>query len=277
MSTIIAKNTTGGAIEIEDLGISIPASSQRTLSDLFTKNEIMISKDLDTEVSNGNIVINDGSNDLSVANGLQHVNYETQWEDVDPDTTAFVQHTLSSHLDVSSALPNSLFVLKYNTSTGLWTPQEQMQQTDNPPTDATGSVWIGPDRLPYYFDIDRNKWLTINRAILSYSRGGNADGSYLTVGGWSGADYYYLPRPATITSLHCKARAGHVGKSFSVEDEVSATTIYSFSLGAEYTFVDNDLNINVDVESLLRVYVSPVGNPTKDPICQIELAWRYVE
>jgi len=82
MATIvIAKNITASNIIIEDLGIRIPFGSQINLTELFKKIEIGNSDDLDLKVSSGNIVINDGTNDLSITNGLKHINFKTEYED----------------------------------------------------------------------------------------------------------------------------------------------------------------------------------------------------
>jgi hypothetical protein len=69
MWTVIAKNSGGAAVEVEDLGISIPASGQVTLSDQYTYDEIAGSDDLRALAAAGTLVINDGTSDLSAANG----------------------------------------------------------------------------------------------------------------------------------------------------------------------------------------------------------------
>ena len=83
MTIIIAKNNTSSAIPLDDLGVEVPGSGQRNLTDNFSKNEISASVDLDTFVSSGDITINDGTNDLSITDGLKHINFETEHEDAD--------------------------------------------------------------------------------------------------------------------------------------------------------------------------------------------------
>jgi len=80
--TIIAKNQTANDIIISDLGSqTIPANNQVTLSDLHSLTDIQASDDLITEVQAGNIVINDGNNDLSPTDAiyfLQSPTYGTE-------------------------------------------------------------------------------------------------------------------------------------------------------------------------------------------------------
>jgi len=69
MWTLIIKNS-GAAELVEDLGITIPAASQITMSDQFEYEEIASSDDLRDFVNNGDFVVNDGSSDLSAADGV---------------------------------------------------------------------------------------------------------------------------------------------------------------------------------------------------------------
>ncbi len=80
MPTVIAKNVDVADVEIEDLGTVIPVSGQETLTDNFTFVEIADSKDLKTEVQNATIVINDGTSDLSMADGLSHISVKSELE-----------------------------------------------------------------------------------------------------------------------------------------------------------------------------------------------------
>lgn len=81
MATIIAKNTTKEDIIIEDLGITIFSSGAINLTNIFNLIEIIISKDLEAEVSIGNIIINDGLQDLDIEISLDHISIHTKHED----------------------------------------------------------------------------------------------------------------------------------------------------------------------------------------------------
>ncbi len=69
MWTCVIKNSSGSDQLIEDLGITIPDADQETLSDQFTYDELAGSDDLRALVNAGDLVVNDGSSDLSAANG----------------------------------------------------------------------------------------------------------------------------------------------------------------------------------------------------------------
>jgi len=65
----IVKNNTVSAIEIADVGVTVPASGQYTIPE----QDYLLwaaSSDIITEVGAGNLVINDGSQDLSISDGI---------------------------------------------------------------------------------------------------------------------------------------------------------------------------------------------------------------
>lgn len=68
MSKII-KNTTGSVIAINDTGISVPANSQYTVP-ATDYNVWAESANVLSYLTSGDLVVNDGSNDLSVSDGL---------------------------------------------------------------------------------------------------------------------------------------------------------------------------------------------------------------
>lgn len=77
MWTLIVKNNGGSSVFFEDLGIAVSGTGQVAFSDFFTYEQIADSDDLRTAVaSGGNIVINDGSSDLSASDGVDYLTFE---------------------------------------------------------------------------------------------------------------------------------------------------------------------------------------------------------
>lgn len=75
MWTVIVKNPGGSAVEIEDLGISIPASGQEELSEQFTFSELADSDDLRALALATTLTINDGTSDLTAANAVAFLTF----------------------------------------------------------------------------------------------------------------------------------------------------------------------------------------------------------
>lgn len=78
---IIAKNNSGSDIAIKDLGVTITDTNQLTLTSSFSLDMIFDSSHLRSYVSSGQLIINDGTSDLSVGNGLNHITIDTKWMD----------------------------------------------------------------------------------------------------------------------------------------------------------------------------------------------------
>ena len=68
---IIVKNVTNSDKFVEDLGIGIKALEEVELSELFTFYQISCSKDIIFFVQNNELVINDGSRDLTFDEALK--------------------------------------------------------------------------------------------------------------------------------------------------------------------------------------------------------------
>lgn len=70
---VIAKNQTGSDIDLTRTGLRVPASSQLTLTDFVTYTECTEDESLVTAVTAGDIVINDGVEDLSTVKALDYL------------------------------------------------------------------------------------------------------------------------------------------------------------------------------------------------------------
>lgn len=83
----IIKNTTAAELPINDLGLSIPASTDYNAhidpDPEYKHVELASSEDLKAAVTSGDAVINDGTSDLSSAQGLRHLELN---QDLDADT-----------------------------------------------------------------------------------------------------------------------------------------------------------------------------------------------
>lgn len=284
---IITKNNTASEIFWEDLGIGVPASSQETLTELFTKIEIANSKDLDTSISVGNITINDGTNDLSTIDGLRHVNFETEYEDT--ETTAPHNHVEADITDldhdahslkgveITASMPINQQALVYDsTSDSLVydTPVVGVEIGDSPTDAEPGTIWVEEDSsLPFILDSTSGDWLSTSRIVYTYNAQYNIDGSYIPIN-FGGVVSYYIPRAATITSLYCKAESGNDTKTFHIRDDT--TNLYTFSFNSSFLYIASNLRIDISEGADLRVFVSNVGLPIRSPIVQIEVAWRFV-
>ena len=99
--TIVAKNVTLGDINIEDMGFSLSPSgtpgSTRVLTDFYELFEISSSDMLIQYVSAGDVIINDGSEDLSVIDALYFLQeYEYFGDVVTPTDLTILQSDIEN-------------------------------------------------------------------------------------------------------------------------------------------------------------------------------------
>jgi len=74
--TVIIKNNSGSTQELEDFGIEILNGDQIDLTNYFAYDEIGGSRELKDKVDSGDLVVNDGTNDLSATDGVEYLTLE---------------------------------------------------------------------------------------------------------------------------------------------------------------------------------------------------------
>lgn len=80
--TVIAKNNSGSTVVLSNLGTEILNGTQLTLSDFFEYSDISDDKELESFVNNGDLVINNGSVDLSAADGVNYITRDNVYDDL---------------------------------------------------------------------------------------------------------------------------------------------------------------------------------------------------
>jgi hypothetical protein len=226
--TIIAKNNTGSAIFLQDLGTTIPASSNLTLTDILTTREITQSQELKTQVTSGDVTINDGTDDLSVSNGLREISFETEWEDIENSESGWV-----------------------------------IRETE-PFNAQDGKGWLKPgdNNTLYILNEDKNKMLSVDRIYLTFQKQGTADAEYLKVGNVQSTDIgYKLNRNGTIVGATIKITGGYNEKKFFIRD--NGTLVDELQLPVANSLIE-DLDIDFDTTSLLQIFVCEEGISRED-------------
>jgi len=118
MATIIAKNQTGGALAVAELPIpdqEIPASGQVTLTDYAAVTEIQDSAEITAYITSGDVILNDGSNDLTQAESLNIASTYMQMSSVYVEYYGAVAYSVTTSASTlvldTTRQSNSLFVL----------------------------------------------------------------------------------------------------------------------------------------------------------------------
>lgn len=137
------KNVTGSDIVIDSVGLTIPASDQYTIEVseylLWASNEVIT--EVEPDITAGNLVINDGINDLSATDGLRFLKY--------PDT-AFNIRFLSDPERTNNFISKNVQEAIEEAKTGV-VPVMPTTTTDDTPTVAYSRTL--DDDTAYQFDV----------------------------------------------------------------------------------------------------------------------------
>jgi len=251
-TTIIVKNPGASSVGIQDMGIVLEAGTQETFvgtDGSFSIGDVYESVDLATHVGAGTLVIHDGTSDLSAADGVKHVNVQTQLEDEPEDSGGTGNH-------VGSSAPTG--------------------------TPAAGNLWFHTgtgQNLLYCYDGSRSKWLSVQRLVFAYGKKGKAKDVYMEAldGIGEPESMYDMLRNATVTGIGVAAEEVHSGAAIDIEIRANEVKIGHIDTTVSEPFAARDENLNLDIAqgAMLQLYInSPNNKKIEDTVAWVEVAWR---
>jgi hypothetical protein len=132
------------------------------------------------------------------------------------------------------------------------------------------------DNIIYYWDESRNKWLSVYTHNYLFTYSGNIDGLYMSVGNVVNSyAHFHILRDATITAI--AADQDPVGSSQPDKDyevQTNGADVFTFSM-ILHEYTNEALNIDINEDDALQMYVVSVGTRVRDPIVNLEIRWRY--
>lgn len=145
-----------------------------------------------------------------------------------------------------------------------------------PPSNLTSLWYNNQDNIIYYYDTTRSNWLSTAIVNYLFTYGGNIDGLYMSVGNVKNSyAHFNITRPATITAVNAdQDPTGSSQANKGYEIRTDGTNAYSFNM-ISHSFASTSLNVQIDQNDELQVYVVSLGARVRDPIVSIELKWRY--
>lgn len=231
---VIAINNTASEILL-DIGKTIDASSSVNLTQLYPKRVITKSENLKTFVSAGDITINDGSQDLSIPDGLLHIKFETEYEDAEGPRPTWT---------ISTAPPSD----PYN-----------------------GQGWYDQNsNILYTYDSTAQLWLSVERDWLLFQRQGVVQADYFKIGTVANADAgYLLSRDARLMAWVARATGGNGTRTYQV---IQNNTIVAQRQCTGGVVLDNNVGVNLDSSSVIKVKGK---FETTDEANWYDIDWEY--
>lgn len=146
-----------------------------------------------------------------------------------------------------------------------------------PPDPDETNLWYNTTYNEFfYYDPNRTDWLSLTVHNYLYTRQGNIDGLYLSVGDLRHAEaHFFIPRPATITAVISSAQAiFNSSKGFELRD-TAGNTLFSFS-HTNWEYQNMATNIQVNQGTKLRAFCVSTGDRVRNPAITLEIKWRFV-
>jgi len=254
----IAKNVSGGDITIVGLrGITIPDADQVDLILAgFSLDTLGKSDELSTHINAGDIVINDGTDDLSATEALKAISNQSEYG-----------------LPTAGAGGTSVF----DPETGY--PNLQVVDvTVIPTTNLLDGQVISYEGVWYRYDESRSKWLSLSPVNFIFSHKDGVDNKYLKVGDVvTDVTGYTLALPATLTGgmIHCEVNKGEAIKEFYVRKNDVATNLLTMTT-ADWKYGNTTLNLDFDALDWIQMYCSDINGGVDDPVVVLIFNWRAV-
>lgn len=305
MWPVVIKNNNPNDYLVEDLGISVTASGSLLFHEQFTYNEIVGSDDLRTAISGSNLVVNDGTSDLSSLNGVYYLSIENlnhlrdnyydkgaletsgqsqiHWDNITDTPTGIEGNTLDEAYDEGGAgagreITVDAGAVKFDaTVSGSHAPIELTELSVLPTVGLDAGQLAIKGGILYTYDSVRTKWLSTQRMFLSFGRSGRTKNQYLPFSAGSlpsNKSGYRLARNATIVSItgqldvigSCTIRLR--------KNDSTVTNIVSLSISSAIGNQDTTVNVDMDGTDYLQAYLEASGAPIRDPMVIVEIAWK---
>lgn len=133
------------------------------------------------------------------------------------------------------------------------------------------------DGILLFYDNNRSKYLSTSRENITFG----IDGKNINIDRWLRAvdgiptnnTGFKIPRNGTIVAgtIQCKNSANcifHIRKNNNVSD------IATLTLNGNSGIIDNNLNIDVNVNDWIQLYMTVQSDKVDYPLFSLELAWR---
>jgi len=233
--------------------------------------------DLGQPVDNAAVIVNNDGQELP-AMYVYEEEFLLAWVRI-ADADIFGGNTLDGAYDQGGAgAGRQIFVdagAVQLTALGGYAPLELTDLASAPTTGLADGQMAVINGLLYEYDDDRSKWLSVQRMILTFGRGGNTKNQYLNfgVGNLSSNNAgFRIPRDATIVMMSGQLDA--VGTcNMRIRKNDTATDIATLAIAAAQGGDDLTTNVDLSAGDYLQSYLD-AGSGVPDPVLIIEIAWR---
>jgi len=280
MDKLVLKNNGTSPLEIHDLGIEVSVGESLDLIQGFTAEDITESFDFHSfESKNGEITLisNNISYNMTYLDVINYLTPLTRW-------TKLNYQYISDKDDISDITSQELEELTNGSSTilhnhnDLYYTKIQLQTSNQSQIHWNNIIGIPSGNTQtingdiYYFDTIRSKWLSASENQFIWNEN-VIDGKFMSVGNVISSDAgYIVPQNFTITKIAISS-TGHLTKEMQIR--IDNNIVYTFNLSGG-KFISTSLNIDVNINEMIKIFVSGNGNPIKNAVVVVYGKWRII-
>jgi len=280
MDKLVLKNNGIIPLEIHDLGIEVSVGEDLDLIPGFGAEDIIESQDfISLYTQGGEIILTSAGITyiMTYQNVVDYLTPLTRWSKLDYEyisnkdiTTDITAEELEELTDGSSTILHDHNGLYY-TKTQLQTPNQSQIHWNNIIGIPNGNTQTVNGDV-YYLDITRNKWLSSSESQFIWTEN-VIDGKFMSTGNVISSDAgYIMPQNFTITKITVSS-TGHPTKEMQIRIDDTIAHIFNLIDGR---YISTSLNIDVDINNMIKIFVSGTGNPIKDVVAVIYGKWRII-
>lgn len=272
--SLIIKNLDVVDIELDDLGLTLPASST---VDLITEEPADVAAsanggNLFTEVTALRIAVLDPLDDitqLSAADGLEALaaHNDTHWRVA--GATLNQLDDVNITLVGSPPLPSVDDILQFNGAEWVNVPASSGVITIST---------IGGQPIPTFSDTTRSKQLSVESPSYLFAEAYLSDSDWIQIGDASDSDSgYIMPFNGTVVgmSAHCENDNGSSKGIWLYINTTNQGTIGSFGgVGSNSSFNVTNVNINFSAGDRIRLRANTTGGSIRDTVVSVRVRWR---
>jgi len=214
---VIVTNISGIDQIVSDLGLPVPDSTAEiNLDKQFTYDEISGSDDLRELVGNGDLLINDGSDDLSPSEGVRYLTLinkeyleDNYYDKSYLDSQLINKNTLDEAYNeggdgAGRVIDTTAGAIKIDVGEATNAPIELTEKLDLPTTDLAAGQLAVKNGILFVYDNTRSKWISTARMFVVFGRKGKTINQYLNICGGKipcTLSGFPIPRNAVIVSM----------------------------------------------------------------------------
>lgn len=286
--TVIIKNYSGLDQMIDDLGFPVPDSTAEiNIDEQFTYDEISGSDDLRALVDSGDLVINDGTSDLSTSEGVKYltlINKEylenNYYDKTYLDNQLINKNTLDEAYNeggdgAGRVIDATSGAVKIDVGEATNAPLELTEKSTLPSTDLAAGQLTTKDGTLFVYDGARSKWISTSRLPFLFGRKGKTTDQYLNICGGSipsNLTGIPIPKNAVIVAIMGEFESSGTG-TFEIRKNDETTPILSLTLTSQTKNKNITANIDINADDTLQGYFSS-DEKCDSPTVFLEIAWR---